>query len=162
MYKCGIMKLRITVLKHFKSRFCLVIFLNLVKVHFSSAASNSSLQNADLKRLSGDFYLPKNYTRIHAPNHEHSVAPLEVTLEIHDLDITDVNDIDYTMTLKMFLGVRWEDKRIIHQGSSDKNRQIPLDLILTKMLWSPDIDIYNLKVVEDFEVLKKTLAGNYI
>lgn len=129
------------------------------KIRLPREASSSNLQNEELTRLSGDFYLPKNYTRIHAPNHEYSGAPLEVTLEIHDLDITDVNDIDYTMTLKMFLGVRWEDERIIHRGSSDKDTQIPLDLILTKMLWSPDIDIYNLKEVEDFEVMKKTLAG---
>ena len=63
------------------------------------------------------------------------------------------------MTLKMFLGVRWEDTRIIHRGNSDRNTQIPLDLILTKKLWSPDLDIYYLKEVIDFEVLKKDLAG---
>ena len=126
------------------------------------AASNQNKQNGikeDLIRLSGDFYLPANYTRIHSPNHDDFDKPLEVILEIHDLDIIEVNDIDYTMTLKTFLGVRWEDKRIVHWGKSDKNAQIPLDLILTKRLWSPDIDIYYLKEVIDFEVLKKDLAG---
>ena len=109
--------------------------------------------------MSGDFYLPANYTRIHSPNHDDFDKPLEVILEMHDLDIIEVNDIDYTMTLKTFLGVRWEDKRIVHRGKSDKNAQIPLDLILTKRLWSPDIDIYYLKEVIDFEVMKKDLAG---
>ena len=126
------------------------------------AASNQNKQDdlkKDLIHLSGDFYLPKNYTRIHSPNHDDFDKPLEVILEIHDLDIIEVNDIDYTMTLKTFLGVRWEDKRIVHRGRSDKNTQIPLDLILTKMLWSPDIDIYYLKEVIDFEVMKKDLAG---
>ena len=124
--------------------------------------SNSNEQKDstdDLVNLSGDFYLPRNYTKIHSPNHEQSGSPLEVTFEIHDLDIIEVNDIDYTMTVKMFLGVRWEDSRIIHRGNSDGDTQIPLDLILTKKLWTPDLDIYYLKEVEDFEVLKKDLAG---
>ena len=126
------------------------------------ATSHQNKQNGikeDLIRLSGDFYLPANYTRIHSPNHDDFDKPLEVILEMHDLDIIEVNDIDYTMTLKTFLGVRWEDKRIVHRGKSDKNAQIPLDLILTKRLWSPDIDIYYLKEVIDFEVMKKDLAG---
>ena len=40
---------------------------------------------------------------------------------IQELDIVEVNDVDYTMTLKLVLGVRWKEKRIIYRGNSDKN-----------------------------------------
>ena len=122
--------------------------------------SNTATTSAvELIPLSGDFYLPKNYSRIHSPNYHNSGNPLEVTLLIQELDIVEVNYIDYTMTLKLVLGVRWEEKRVIHRGSSDRNALIPLDLILTRKLWSPDLDVYQLKTMIEYECLKKDLAG---
>ena len=125
----------------------------------TSNSKKTTTPTVELLRLSGDFYLPRNYTRIRSPNYYNSGNPLEVTLLIQELDIVEVNDVDYTMTLKLVLGVRWEERRIIHRGSSERNAVIPLDLILTKKLWSPDLDVYQLKDMIEYECLKKDLAG---
>jgi len=60
--------------------------------------------------------------------------------------------------------ISWEDPRIIKIGSSSNRKilpgeRIPLDLRLTKLLWSPDLDIYGLKKAINFEVLRKDVAG---
>ena len=42
--------------------------------------------------------------------------------------------------------------------NTGKQHKVPLDLQFLEHLWLPDLDIYNVKHIKDFKVLKK-LAG---
>ena len=115
----------------------------------------------EFTHLFGDFYLPPNYSRLLPPNDGQQKNPLEIAFEIESFDIIEVDDMKFTITLQMYLVVRWEDSRIIKIGGSleRSGEQIALDPELTKTIWSPDIDVYGLRKATDFKVLSKYLAG---
>ena len=109
--------------------------------------------------MSDRHYLPKKYSRILAPNNEPNDNPLEILLEIDDLDIIEIDDIKFTVTMGMHIGIHWEDSRIIQIGTNNQAEETPLDLELLKLLWLPDLDLSNLKQLTGFEVVGKSLAG---
>ena len=83
---------------------------------------------------------------------------MEVTLEFTDLEILEVDDIKHTLTMKMHLGVHWTEPRLVCPQNNIELGKVPLDLQFLDHLWLPDLDIYNIKLIQDFKVLKK-LAG---
>ena len=115
-----------------------------------------------MKQLSEKYFLPSNYSRILSPNSENQDSPIMVDIEINDLDIIAVNDHDFTITSKMFIGVHWKDPRILYLGSNKKHHKTYLDLELLEYLWTPDLDIYSLDQLKIFEVMGKDLAGKKI
>ena len=116
--------------------------------------------------LGGPYYLPKNYSRIGAPFsdsiHHHHETPLLVTLRTNHLDVLEVNDLKYTIKLQMYLGLEWNDPRIIR--ITDEEHKIPdrtaLDLNQLDILWVPDLDIYNLSKIEHFRVIR-SMQGKF-
>ena len=112
--------------------------------------------------MGGSYYLPQNYSRTISPlDHNHSGSPMEVALKIDHLDILEVDDIKFTIKLQMFLGIEWEDPRILKNNISteDAERGTNLDLKYLDILWVPDLDVYNLSKIENFRVVRN-LAGN--
>ena len=85
-------------------------------------------------------------------------SSLEVTLEFSDVDILEVSDLKHTLTMLMYMGVHWNEPRLITPKNTGKQHKVPLDLQFLEHLWLPDLDIYNVKHIKDFKVLKK-LAG---
>ena len=85
-------------------------------------------------------------------------SSLEVTLEFSDVDILEVSDLKHTLTMLMYMGVHWNEPRLISPNDLGKQNKVPLDLQFLEHLWLPDLDIYNVKHIKDFKVLKK-LAG---
>ena len=85
-------------------------------------------------------------------------SSLEVTLEFSDVDILEVSDLKHTLTMLMYMGVHWNEPRLISPNNLGKQNKVPLDLQFLEHLWLPDLDIYNVKHIKDFKVLKK-LAG---
>ena len=85
-------------------------------------------------------------------------SSLEVTLEFSDVDILEVSDLKHTLTMLMYMGVHWNEPRLISPNELGKQNKVPLDLQFLEHLWLPDLDIYNVKHIKDFKVLKK-LAG---
>ena len=83
---------------------------------------------------------------------------MKVTLEFSDVYILEVDEIKHTVTMKMHLGVHWTEPRLIFPHNSDEMGKVPLDLQFLDHLWIPDIDIYNIKAIQNFAVLKR-LAG---
>ena len=114
----------------------------------------------DFIQLSGDYYLPKNYSYILPPNEQGK--PIFVDMEINDFDVIEVNDHDFTVTSKMHIGIHWKDDRIFQIGSNRPRYKEHLDLKSLNYLWTPDFDIYNLKNLAIFEVMGKELAGNKV
>ena len=82
-----------------------------------------------------------------------------IKLEFNDLEVLQVNDKDFTITIKTYLGVHWNEPRIISLGPQ-KDVETPLDLSFMDHVWLPDLEILHLKEIKEYKVLKK-LAGKY-
>jgi len=80
-----------------------------------------------------------------------------IKLEFNDLEVLHVNDKDFTVTLKMYLGVHWNEPRIVSLNSQ-KHSVTPLDLNFLEHVWLPDLEILHLKELKGYKVLKE-LAG---
>ena len=135
----------------------LCLFLGL-----SVECSNTILSQNDIEELielGENIYLPKNYSYMVAPKNESSSDPIEVTLRINHLDILEIDDIKYTIKLQMYLGIEWEEPRILRIESKEEKQDVSLDMKQLDKLWIPDLDIYNLSKIENFKVVRN-LAGN--
>ena len=62
----------------------------------------------------------------------------------------------------MYIGFHWEDSRITKLPPSSKDEKTFLDLQFSKVLWTPHIDIYNLREMISFNALEKDLAGDEV
>ena len=62
----------------------------------------------------------------------------------------------------MYIGFHWEDSRITKLPPSSKDEKTFLDLQFSKVLWTPHIDVYNLREMISFNALKKDLAGDEV
>ena len=104
-----------------------------------------------------EYCVPKNYRQSAIPKDNLSGGPVKVTLQFDNLEVLAVNDLDFTVTLRMYLGIHWREPRLVGPNSSSEF-MIPLDLKLLEYLWLPDLEILHLKEINDFHILKK-LAG---
>ena len=108
--------------------------------------------------MGGPYYLPKNYSRIVTPDADsnHDEEPILVTLKTNHLDVLEVNDLKYTIKLQMYLGLEWNDARIIRITDEEHKTadRTALDLNQLEILWVPDLDIYNLSKIEHFKVIR--------
>ena len=102
--------------------------------------------------------MPKNYSRTAPPLNPSS--SIEVILKIDHLDILEIDDINFTIKLQMYLGALWKEPRILKNSTitEDEEGGTNLDLKYLDMLWVPDLDIYNLSKIENFIVVRN-LAG---
>ena len=86
--------------------------------------------------------------------------PMKIVIEFTDVEVLEVDDIKQTVTIKMHLGVHWNDPRLesIDKGSIENQKLISIDIRMLDHLWIPDIEIWNLKDIRHFRVTKM-LAG---
>ena len=84
---------------------------------------------------------------------------MKIKLEFTDVEILEVNDITHTITIKMHLGVHWVEPRLVSLDTFASDNQNSIDIRILEYMWLPDLDIYNIKEIDEFKVLKK-LAGN--
>ena len=103
------------------------------------------------------YCLSKDYDKAQFPRDEETKEQVEIKLEFNDLEVLHVNDRDFTVTLKMYLGVHWNEPRVISIGSQ-KDVETPLDLSFLDYVWLPDLEILHLKEIRGYKVLKD-LAG---
>ena len=61
----------------------------------------------------------------------------------------------------MYLGIEWEEPRIVELESKSKKTDVTLDIEQLDNLWIPDLDIYNLSKIESFKVVRN-LAGKIV
>ena len=135
-----------------------LLYLVLAKTVECSKVHISKNDKKDLYKLGEDIYLPKNYSNMAAPKNQTSDDPIEVTLRINHLDILEIDDIKNTIKLQMYLGMEWEEPRIIRTDKEEEGKDISLDMKQLDFLWVPDLDIYNLSKIENFKVVRN-LAG---
>ena len=112
-----------------------------------------------------EYFLERGYNRIIPPNEgpQHDPDnPIEITLEIGDLDILEVNDLKFSVTMQMYLGIHWADPRIVVSGVTNTTRKTPLDLKVLEYLWTPDLDIYHIKQITGFKALRNLAGREFI
>ena len=79
---------------------------------------------------------------------------MPIKLEFLYLEILEVNDKDFSITLRVDIAGRWEEPRIIPPPGATQNKvETPLDTSLLKHLWIMNLFVYNLKEIKKFKVL---------
>ena len=112
------------------------------------------------------FCLPHDYSSSTIPKDGIEISGLakkstiEVTLEYTDVDILEVSDLKHTIKMVMYLGVHWKEPRLVCPQGKRKSNKIPLDIQFLDHLWIPDLDIYNIKEIQEFKLLKKFAGTN--
>ena len=87
-----------------------------------------------------------------------NAPPIEIVVEFTDVEVLEVNDIQQTVTIKMHLGVHWNDPRLVSLENSTSDQLISIDIGMVNHLWIPDLEIWNLQDIRHFRVTKM-LAG---
>lgn len=77
------------------------------------------------------------------------------------MDIMNVNDKEFSVTLTMYFSVKWEEPRIETNNTVSEDDWTPIDLQFMNQLWVPNVFIYDLRRFTALNVLKK-LAGVWI
>ena len=81
---------------------------------------------------------------------------MEIDKEFNILDILEVNDKDFSVTLSMYLGVSWEDLKLTEQmACAAKPCNIPVDTEILPYIWRPDLYIYNLQSIQVLQILSR-------
>ena len=105
-----------------------------------------------------NFCLSKDYDKNVFPRDNSTAKPIDIKLEFNDLEVLHVNDKDFTVTLKMYLGVHWDEPRMISLDA-EKNEKTPVDLKFLEHVWSPDLEILHWKEMKGLKGTKES-AGN--
>ena len=85
-------------------------------------------------------------------------TPIEIVVEFTDVEVLEVNDITQTVTIKMHLGVHWNDPRLVALENGTSDQLTSIDVTMVNHLWIPDLEIWNLQDIRHFRVTKM-LAG---
>ena len=115
-------------------------------------------------QCSEDVCIPEGYSSSSMPRAAYdsgfnpNITSMKIMLEFTDVDILEVSDIKHTITIKMHLGVHWNEPRLVSLDKYGLGNQEPLDIRILEYLWLPDLDIWKVKDIKEFKVLKK-LAG---
>ena len=92
------------------------------------------------------------------PQHEKNSTVMKIIVEFTDVEVLEVNDIMQTVTMKMHLGVHWNEPRLQSLENVTLEKQLSIDIGMINHLWIPDLEIWNLKDIRHFRVTK-LLAG---
>jgi hypothetical protein len=105
----------------------------------------------DEPRCAGQVCLPSNYSRLIGLYNESSSIDIKVNLDV--LQILEVNDQLFTVSLTMYFRVAWQDPRILSPPTD--NPHIPIALSFLDHLWVPDIYFYNLKSTQTLNIISE-------
>ena len=83
--------------------------------------------------------IPRNYSKYELPE-----SLTYVSLGIDIMNIPNIDDNDFSVTLSAFLNINWRDSRIITDNAYPKD-MIPIDVNFMKKIWLPDLYIRNLQ-----------------
>ena len=116
------------------------------------------IDNLGVKCVSG-FCLPDHYEKLEPPTTDSFNT---VFIEMDIMDVLQVNDKEFSVTLTMYFTVRWVEPRLINNNTNvDPGKWTPIDLQFLHHLWVPNIFIYDLRSFMALNVLQK-LAGVWI
>ena len=104
------------------------------------------------------FCIPKNYSKFDLPT-----SLTTVSLGITIVEIPKIDDHEFSVTLRGYLGAYWTEPRLIFDVNSNvsENDWISVDGDFIKELWLPDLEIYDIKEFKRQHILSK-LQGLWI
>ena len=104
------------------------------------------------------FCIPQNYSKFDLPT-----SPTTVSLGITIVEIPKIDDHEFSVTLRGYLGAYWTEPRLIFDVNSNvsENDWISVDGDFIKELWLPDLEIYDIKEFKRQHILSK-LQGLWI
>ena len=104
------------------------------------------------------FCIPQNYSKFDLPT-----SLTTVSLGITIVEIPKIDDHEFSVTLRGYLGVYWTEPRLIFDVKSNvsENDWISVDGDFIKELWLPDLEIYDIKEFKSQHIVSK-LQGLWI
>ena len=115
------------------------------------------LQAQSEMKCSGHICIPQNYENFNPPFPN---KMMNVSVNFKALWIQKVDDIEETISLSLDITIIWEEPRLEVNTSLEENKIYSMDISFLKLLWIPDIFVYDAKklvkngVVGDLENLK--------
>ena len=101
----------------------------------------------EFKKCIEMYCLPVEYNNLYGPFEESGISQVGMDFDISH--ISEIDDIRFTVTLVMHLGMTWTEPQLI--GPSIVNSSSPtvsIDNRFVKILWFPDLYIFFLKEIQ--------------
>ncbi len=133
-----------------------------------------AVNDTEKLKCAGSVCLPMDYNRLDRPLSEKPVFytnknvvihwlwhsfQVKVDVDLEILQILEVDDLKFTVKFAMYLGVRWQDPRLIKVRPSNLTYE-PVDLSFFDHIWIPDLYFYHLKEISTLKVFT-TFAGDH-
>ena len=115
-------------------------------------------------KCSGYICIPPNYENFNPPSFSHKI--IDVSTNFKAPWIQKVDDIEETISLFLDIAITWEEPRLEVNATLQENKLYSLDVSFRKLLWIPDIFIYDAKklvkngIDGDLENLKYLSSSN--
>ena len=105
---------------------------------------------------SGKLCIPTSYDRLSRPKSKLEISFTQVNVGFTIMDIIEVDDKEFSVTLSMYLAISWKDLSLTKtQVCESKPCYVPLDPEMISKIWHPDLYIYNLKSAQVLKVLDR-------
>ena len=78
------------------------------------------------------------------------------------LEVVDIDDIHFTVSFIMYLGVRWKEPRFVEKTTPhpiQPHKTLTLHFLDT--VWVPDIYVYNLNSIKGLEIFTDFAGAAY-
>ena len=145
--------------------------LNIFQTQYLAEGSNTSNNNKDQlnyvsvceKDTSYSWCIPSTYDRHIDPwkytENTNITLPWSYHFEFSILDVKAIDDFDQTITIMMYLRIKWLEPRLEINESSKEWTQDQASLAYTshmlKRLWYPDLEIYAVENFRPKKILKE-------
>jgi hypothetical protein len=133
--------------------FILWTFVSIVKTTLANySAADNIKEDHDCV---GGYCLPKNYSKLTMPGND---FPLQIQMVLDIQQILEVDDLSFTVTLCMIIGMIWKEPRLLRPDDVNNDHQAsfkPLHLDFLDLLWTPDIYIRDMKSLQTNSILSK-------
>jgi len=110
-------------------------------------------------QCSHQFCITDEYEKLELPPVTNG-STVHVVITPHILEIFEINDKESSITLSMYLGVKWEDSRIKNMNAISAIDDLQgVGFPFLSYLWQPDIEIHHVREVREPKVMGQFLAG---
>ena len=122
------------------------MFTNLIFGQLAFATKYFNITQDSNYKCAEEICFPADYSKQVAPILEN--GNMEVLINFEIWQILEFDDVRFTISLLMYLGVTWNEPRIIASTPDDPDMLIPIDIGFVKSMWLPDIYIYDMKEIK--------------
>ena len=141
-------------------RATVLVVMALAASHCLMAENPGPNYNVSEQKCINKFCIPPGYNKHEGPFKE--TGHTEIWVNFHVSQVVEIDDVDFSIKFKIYIGLTWEDPRIINlRGEEEISDYIPVDIQFGNYIWRPDLYIYDLKEIT-FPKYSKQYGGKYI